>query len=619
MTYVDAAGYVWERGKVVGRTSPELAGKEVGEGEYIPASGYEEARKIAPPPADRPGGTKVKVAIGTTESGEPIEREVYLEEVVGTYRREGKEGVRKRYGEKVAEKVQIEEREGEYTVNYPVFEREEREEQPPHQFVRKPREPSYDIAGGFGAGEEEYIPPEKVKEIQRRQYKESLIQGSMYAYVDEQGRYVYPGIGTVREQTTTEKLQSATVGRYYEAVGNRYYAEKSIEVAKWGSLAAFPYGVGFGLGALAATGARGAMASRAIGTTLSAGLTLAGIREAKRAAEHGDYKTVGLILGSFAVAGVVGPRGYMKGYRWREERGIKSISDAVRVTQRRYKVVESVGVERTPEGGIKAELLSAESGRFARLETSKANVLREKGDVWMYREEPIIKITRMSVKESKPQVKKLAVGQREAAEPYGFGAGAVRQVRLKQQVKSKVVEETARSGLKAGRNKLLIELPRERGIPGIRFSPFIPVTMRSRDRLQRRGGIINTIEAIAHSPRERIQQIAGLGLRTRQAETTIPQIRQGTSQRRIERLGILEEQRTATKLNRLLLTIGGQLKPRRGKGRRGRPFRFGLPALGGKAKESDVIPLNIGKRYAEELIYPFFGVKVGGKKRRRRR
>ncbi|NOZ31037.1 MAG: hypothetical protein GXO68_03700, partial [Crenarchaeota archaeon] len=66
MAYVDSAGYVWERGKIVGRTSPQLAGKEVSEGEYIPARSYEEARKIAPPSPDNPGGTKVKVAIGTT-------------------------------------------------------------------------------------------------------------------------------------------------------------------------------------------------------------------------------------------------------------------------------------------------------------------------------------------------------------------------------------------------------------------------------------------------------------------------------------------------------------------------------------------------------------------------
>ena len=48
MPYVDSAGYVWKRGRVVGRTSPSKAGREVSEGEYIPASGYEEARKINP-------------------------------------------------------------------------------------------------------------------------------------------------------------------------------------------------------------------------------------------------------------------------------------------------------------------------------------------------------------------------------------------------------------------------------------------------------------------------------------------------------------------------------------------------------------------------------------------
>ena len=619
MTYVDSAGYVWEKGRVVGRTTPSKAGHEVSEGEYIPASGYEEARKIAPPPPDKPGGTKVKVAIGTTESGEPIEREVYLEEVVGRYEAGGKEEVAERYGEKVAEKVQIEEKEsGEVTVSYPVFQPEQKEEYPqaeqPKDYVHKPKEPDYDRAGGFGVGGEKYLSPEQVKEMQREQFKEKLMRENMYAYVDEHGHYVYPDMWVIREQTTAEKLHGATVGRYYEAVGNRYYAEKSIEAAKWLALKPGVGAVGArALGALEAVGGKAAWASRGI----ASGLTLVGIHEIGRAIREGDYTRASKILAEFTIYGAVGAKEYPKGYRWQEERSIKSISDAVRVTQRRYKVVEGAQVERTPEGGIAGELVGYRGGRFARIETSEGMVLREDKatGVWVYREEPVRIITRMGVKESEPQVVKLAQGQREQAQPYGFGAGAARQhAKLQSEV---IAEQVRERTLKPGRGHIRIELPRERGIPGIRFSPFIPVTLGKPERLRRRKGIINTLEAIIHSPRERIQQVAGLGVRTRQAESTIPQLRQRQAQQQVERLGILEEQRTAVKLRNLIINIGGQLKPRRQK--RGRPFRFKLPSLGrGKSEGAGAITLNIGKRYTEEFLHPFLGLKIGGRRKRRR-
>lgn len=159
--FVDNYGYVWYRGKIIGRTTPAKSGQYVSEGEYIPAESVEEARNIVPPSEENPGGTKVKVAIGETESGEPVEREVYIEEVVGTYAREGKEGIAKRYGRKVAEKVEIKQKGDRYEVSYPVFLREKQPEQRPEQ---KPKEEKEAEPKSEQKPESEKKEPEKIEQ-----------------------------------------------------------------------------------------------------------------------------------------------------------------------------------------------------------------------------------------------------------------------------------------------------------------------------------------------------------------------------------------------------------------------------------------------------------------------
>ncbi len=138
MAYVDPAGYVWKKGHIVGRASPSKAGQEVSEGEYRPAHGYEEAKNIVVTD-EAPAGTKVKVYIGETSTGQPIEREVYAEDLATMT----KEEIRERYGSAVAESVQVQREqtpEGEMVrITYPIAEQVQQPPQPQQEpIIKKP-------------------------------------------------------------------------------------------------------------------------------------------------------------------------------------------------------------------------------------------------------------------------------------------------------------------------------------------------------------------------------------------------------------------------------------------------------------------------------------------------
>ena len=226
-TYVDPHGYVWEKGKVVGRTSPEHAGRSVSRQQYRRARSAREAARL--PATDPSKSQKIKVKIGKTSTGKPVYREVDLDEAVELYKKGGREAVAKRFGRAAAERMEFIRTEGGgYRVRYLTTVRRE-------PMPDRGREPPLDVAF------------QRELQLRAREQRETWEQREVPLDVAFQ-RELQAGkvrearerqalrIDVYRREGVRGKLKEAKE-RAFEAWmgalgGSRYFAEKSVEAAK---------------------------------------------------------------------------------------------------------------------------------------------------------------------------------------------------------------------------------------------------------------------------------------------------------------------------------------------------------------------------------------------------
>jgi len=220
-TYVDAHGYVCERGRVIGRTSPEHAGRSVSRGQYRRARGAREAARL--PATDPSKSKKIKVRIGTTDSGQPIYREVDIDEAAKAFREGGKEAVAKRFGRAAAERMRFRETPEGLRIRYVTdFAREEQKREAPldvafqrEQQLRERKVPREAASAPLDVAFQREAWEREMRDWQRKH--SGVIE--VHRHEGVLGRW--------------QQLKEVGFERWQKLLGgSRYYAEKSAEAAK---------------------------------------------------------------------------------------------------------------------------------------------------------------------------------------------------------------------------------------------------------------------------------------------------------------------------------------------------------------------------------------------------
>ena len=402
--------------------------------------------------------------------------------------------------------------------------------------------------------------------------------------------------GELRAQTGAEKIQNTLREKYYGAVGNRYYAEKSGEIARLGveAGAAFAGGgvAGGVLGAIAKIGPKARVISHAAGGALTGVSTYTAAKESARAIREGRPEDALKIGAMFLIAGAGAAKGWHRGEmlttrtreyitaRARVKRaspaGLRNLNPAVKHRARVEYVLESVMPRRAAHS----------LGKFAREERAELRlVLLEKKPPEA--KSDVLDLTKYDFlfKQRLPRVRE--------SEPLTFE-------RPRRQIFPERITEKVRAPPRPGR------------VP-------VAVPVRAPGRKQR-----ERIPTLSMQPGRRIQNWI-LGERSKQVSTTrekrltlnlnIPGER---SKARVEQaLGI--SSRTPAVSGEIKRTIPRIFTPPKPPALR-KPPRVRLPGFRSKEKKREgIINLNVGQRYAEEFIHPFFGVRVRGKRKRRRR